>query len=295
MNAAIMIPGERGFWRGFHQSSMFQSCPGETLPGNDGENTFHLSTVNRDSTDQDPYRTLTSLNTGLTQGDRLRGRAASLPRIPRIETGAGSNEGRLFLRRCAGLVAGCAAAVISMAPVMAMPEAVRSIEASSAQPVPALVNPSPASQAAAETAMAQPPAGREETVIMNVLMASHKPVPGNLKQWIVEAKKILADMGYDVSKIRDQDIALIAQHESSGNPRAVNNWDSNAARGTPSKGLMQVIQPTFDRWAAPGHRDIWNPVDNIVAAVRYSIDRYGSFENVPGVKAMRNGGRYRGY
>src|SRR5699024_12451639 len=33
--------------------------------------------------------------------------------------------------------------------------------------------------------------------------------------------------------------------ESGGNPRAINNWDSNARRGTPSKGLMQVIGPTF--------------------------------------------------
>jgi len=120
-------------------------------------------------------------------------------------------------------------------------------------------------------------------------------VTGDLKQWIDQAKQILAGMGYDVSKIRDEDIALIAQHESGGNPRAVNNWDSNAAKGTPSKGLMQTIDPTFNRWAAPGHKDIWNPVDNIVAAVRYAIDRYGSLDNVPGVKAVHNGGQYRGY
>jgi hypothetical protein len=41
--------------------------------------------------------------------------------------------------------------------------------------------------------------------------------------------------------------------ESGGNPRAINNWDSNAKRGTPSKGLMQVIDPTFRRLPRPAH------------------------------------------
>lgn len=41
----------------------------------------------------------------------------------------------------------------------------------------------------------------------------------------------------------------IAFYESSYNVKAVNNWDSNAAAGTPSKGLMQFIKPTFDAYA----------------------------------------------
>src|SRR5690606_9319359 len=39
------------------------------------------------------------------------------------------------------------------------------------------------------------------------------------------------------------------QQESGGNPNAINNWDSNARRGTPSKGLMQLIDPTFNAYA----------------------------------------------
>ena len=42
------------------------------------------------------------------------------------------------------------------------------------------------------------------------------------------------------------DIWMIIQHESGGNPNAINNWDSNAAAGMPSKGLMQTIDPTFN-------------------------------------------------
>lgn len=67
--------------------------------------------------------------------------------------------------------------------------------------------------------------------------------------------------------------------ESSYNPRAINNWDSNAKRGTPSKGLMQVIQPTFDAYARPGYdKDIWDPLSNILASIRYAMARYGNLE-----------------
>lgn len=38
--------------------------------------------------------------------------------------------------------------------------------------------------------------------------------------------------------------AAIIWRESNGNASAVNNWDSNAAAGTPSVGLMQIIEPT---------------------------------------------------
>lgn len=41
----------------------------------------------------------------------------------------------------------------------------------------------------------------------------------------------------------------IARRESGLRPVAVNNWDSNARAGTPSKGLMQFIEPTFKSFA----------------------------------------------
>lgn len=65
--------------------------------------------------------------------------------------------------------------------------------------------------------------------------------------------------------------------ESGGNPRAINNWDINAKRGTPSKGLMQVIDPTFRaNWDPRTPNDIWDPLANIVASMRYATKRYGS-------------------
>lgn len=50
------------------------------------------------------------------------------------------------------------------------------------------------------------------------------------------------------------DRATVAQYESGFNPTVVNNWDSNAAAGTPSAGLMQFIQPTFAAYQWPGFR-----------------------------------------
>ena len=87
----------------------------------------------------------------------------------------------------------------------------------------------------------------------------------------------------------------IIEKESSGNPHAINLWDSNAQKGTPSKGLMQCIDSTFNAHKLPGHDDIWNPVDNIIAGVRYTFSRYGGFEGHPGLKAMAQGGGYQGY
>jgi soluble lytic murein transglycosylase-like protein len=118
---------------------------------------------------------------------------------------------------------------------------------------------------------------------------------GTEGQWIGQALEILRGNGYDISRINPADIAAIIQHESGGNPNAINGWDSNAAAGHPSKGLMQTIDSTFYSHALPGHTDIWNPVDNIVAGVRYAIGRYGSIDNVPGIVRLHEGRSYVGY
>ena len=120
-------------------------------------------------------------------------------------------------------------------------------------------------------------------------------VGGTVGQWISQAQQILAAAGIPYSKMNAADINIIIQHESSGNPNAVNNWDSNAKAGHPSEGLMQTIGPTFNAYKLPGHGNIFNPVDNIIAGVRYAISRYGSISNVPGVVRVHEGLSYVGY
>ncbi|WP_285745846.1 transglycosylase SLT domain-containing protein [Lentzea sp. NBRC 105346] len=121
------------------------------------------------------------------------------------------------------------------------------------------------------------------------------PKQREIEGWIKEAIKILQANGTNIDESAVPAIYTIIIKESNGNPNAVNNWDSNAMRGTPSKGLMQTIDPTFRAYALPGHGDIFNPVDNIIAGVRYTIARYGSFANHPGLASLALGGGYRGY
>ncbi|MGW4051132.1 LysM peptidoglycan-binding domain-containing protein [Streptomyces sp. NPDC004779] len=102
----------------------------------------------------------------------------------------------------------------------------------------------------------------------------------NLDGWIRESLDVMA--GYGIPGSYDG-ILRNVMRESSGNPRAVNLWDSNAAKGTPSKGLLQVIDPTFAAYHVPGTSlDPYDPVANITAACNYAADRYGSIDNVNG-------------
>lgn len=120
-------------------------------------------------------------------------------------------------------------------------------------------------------------------------------VGGSVGQWISQAQAILAAHGVPGWKMNAADIALIIKYESGGNPNAENKWDSNWQAGHPSIGLMQTIGPTFNAYCLPGHTNIWNPVDNIIAGVRYAISRYGSISNVPGVVRVHEGLSYVGY
>ncbi len=102
----------------------------------------------------------------------------------------------------------------------------------------------------------------------------------NLDGWIRESLDIMAQKGipgtYD-------GIYRNVMRESSGNPNAINNWDSNAAAGTPSKGLLQVIDPTFAAYHVAGTSfDPYDPIANITAACNYAAARYGSIDNVNG-------------
>ncbi|MGP3981563.1 transglycosylase SLT domain-containing protein [Streptomyces sp. KR80] len=111
---------------------------------------------------------------------------------------------------------------------------------------------------------------------------ARKPVapayPNNLDGWIRESLAIMKQHGIPGSY---QGIHRNVMRESGGNPRAINNWDVNAQNGVPSKGLLQVIKPTFDAYHVSGTPwDQYDPVANITAACNYAADRYGSIDNV---------------
>ncbi|HET6360132.1 LysM peptidoglycan-binding domain-containing protein [Streptomyces sp.] len=107
-----------------------------------------------------------------------------------------------------------------------------------------------------------------------------KTYSNDLDGWIKESLDVMAKHGIPGSY---DGIHRNIMRESSGNPLAINNWDSNAAAGTPSKGLLQVIDPTFFAYHVPGtSMDSYDPVANITAACNYAADKYGSIDNVNG-------------
>jgi len=114
---------------------------------------------------------------------------------------------------------------------------------------------------------------------------------GGLDGWIAEALQVMG-MPQSVAP----GIKKIILAESGGNPHAVNTWDINAVRGTPSRGLMQTIPSTFRAYVHPqlAGRPITDPVANITAGVRYMVDRYGMNTVVAGGRSNGAGG-YLGY
>lgn len=108
--------------------------------------------------------------------------------------------------------------------------------------------------------------------------ASTTSAGGDLTSWITQALQITGQL----TPTNLSNTIALAQGESGGNPSAVNNWDSNAQAGHPSIGLMQTIQSTFDAYALPGHTNIYDPVDNAIASIRYQLATYGYLRSTPG-------------
>lgn len=104
---------------------------------------------------------------------------------------------------------------------------------------------------------------------------NYNPSAG-VEQWRTLATRALQMTG-QYSEANLERLLYQMQTESGGNPNAINNWDINAINGTPSKGLMQVIDPTFRAYAMAGYdKNIYDPLSNMLASIRYAVSTYGS-------------------
>lgn len=104
---------------------------------------------------------------------------------------------------------------------------------------------------------------------------NYNPSAG-VEQWRTLATRALQMTG-QYSEANLERLLYQMQTESGGNPNAINNWDINAINGTPSKGLMQVIDPTFRAYAMPGYdKNIYDPLSNMLVSIRYAVSTYGS-------------------
>lgn len=114
---------------------------------------------------------------------------------------------------------------------------------------------------------------------------------GGLDGWIAEALDIL-----ELPQSLAPSVKNIIMKESNGNPRAINNWDSNARAGTPSQGLMQTIPSTYEYYVHPSLADesITHPVANITAGIRYMIATYG-LDTLEAGGRSDSSGTYLGY
>ncbi|GHE88281.1 lytic transglycosylase [Streptomyces griseoluteus] len=134
-----------------------------------------------------------------------------------------------------------------------------------------------AERKAAESRAAKKAADRSATRPQMETVAA-KTYKNNLDGWIRESLDIMHAKGIPGSY---HGLHKNIMRESSGNPRAINGWDINAVNGVPSKGLLQVIPPTFATYHVKGtSNDIYDPVANITAAANYAAHRYGSIDNV---------------
>lgn len=90
---------------------------------------------------------------------------------------------------------------------------------------------------------------------------------------IKQAQGILGG-SYKGSYVLENMVKLV-RRESNFDSTAVNNWDSNAQAGTPSKGLFQMIEPTFRANAKKGYGNFSNPLHQAISAMQYIVKRYG--------------------
>ncbi|MDS3930564.1 phage tail tape measure protein [Staphylococcus epidermidis] len=94
----------------------------------------------------------------------------------------------------------------------------------------------------------------------------------NARRAIQRAQSILGGR-YKSSYITEQ-MMRVAKRESNFQAGAVNNWDSNARAGIPSKGMFQMIEPSFRAYAKSGHGNILNPTDEAISAMRYIVGKW---------------------
>lgn len=132
-----------------------------------------------------------------------------------------------------------------------------------------------AAMAATGAATGAPTKGAPATGVPSTNGAPVGKYPAEVMRWTSLALKSLQLVGESSAVLGD--VLYRINLESTGNPNAINNWDSNAKKGTPSQGLVQVIQPTFDKFALPGYNTkLMDPMSNLLAGERWSQHAYGS-------------------
>lgn len=106
-----------------------------------------------------------------------------------------------------------------------------------------------------------------------------------VERWKPDVRKALDELGLSTSGSMVGRVLRQINTESGGNPKAMGGTDGLADGH--AMGLMQVKPGTFRAYHLPGHNNIWNGYDNILAGLNYAKHRYGS-----GLSFLGNGHGY---
>ncbi len=116
-----------------------------------------------------------------------------------------------------------------------------------------------------------------------------KGVPGTSAQVAAWVQQALGIAGAPLSWLAAME--TLVGKESGGNAGAINPAVAGLS-GEHAEGIAQTIPATFAAYAMPGHGNIFNPVDNLIASIRYIMGTWKTPFAIPG---LMGGGTYMGY
>ncbi|WP_397321092.1 tape measure protein [Pediococcus acidilactici] len=114
---------------------------------------------------------------------------------------------------------------------------------------------------------------------------SGNPGGSGVQRWKSDVKSALSKLGLSTSESMVNRVLRQINTESKGDPKIMGGTDGLADGH--AMGLMQVKPGTFRAYHLPGHNNIWNGYDNMLAGLNYAKHRYGS-----GLSFLGNGHGY---
>lgn len=126
---------------------------------------------------------------------------------------------------------------------------------------------------AASTASAQTVGPISNDALTQHLSTGTTTAPGALSQSQLDSVTAQALQIAGAPADWQSQIEWIVGKESANNPNAVNPQSVNGENAT---GLGQTLPSTFQQYALPGYGNILDPLDNLIATIRYIQARYQS-------------------